>query len=163
MPTDLNSTDAATIALHVDAFGRLVLQMPGAAPVVDVAPVRCFPFTSPSERVSLCDEQGHEVACIADLADLRPDVRALIEQELARREFIPIIVRILDISQGSEPTTWRVLTDRGESRFVLTSEDHVRRLGTRGVLITDADGVRYRVPDSGSLDAHGSNLLKRYL
>lgn len=163
MTTDLTSGDTAALALHVDAFGRMVMTLPGAAPVVNVVPVRCFPFTSPAERVSLCDPQGRELACIADLADLRPDVRSLLEQELSRREFVPIIRRILGISQGSEPTAWHVETDRGEVRFVLTSEDHVRRLGLNGVLISDAEGVRYRVLDTRDLDPKGKKLLKRYL
>ena len=149
--------------LHVDAFGRLVLTLPGQAPVTGVVPVRSFPLTAPTERVSLCDEQGHEVCCVQDLSELPGDVRTLLESDLARREFLPVILRILSIAPATEPSMWEVVTDRGRTRFTLVSEDHIRRLGPHGALISDADGVRYRVMDSRALDAPSRKLLKQYL
>lgn len=163
MSSDLGSRDTATIALHLDAFGRLVLALPGGDLVAGVVPVRCFPFSAPFERVSLCDEHGHEVHCIEDLSALPPEVRNLLERELARREFVPVILEVLDISPATEPSSWRVRTDRGDTRFVLASEDHVRRLGPHGVLIADSEGVRFRVLDTRTLDPRSRKLLKRYL
>ncbi len=149
--------------LDLDAFGRLVLTLPEGLVVVGVTPVRCFPFTAPQERVSLCDEAGREVHCIEDMDELAVPTRELLEQELARREFIPVIRRLIDIQPASEPTTWQVETDRGLTEFKLTSEDHVRRLGAHGALIADAQGVRYRILDIARLDAHGRRLMARYL
>jgi hypothetical protein len=151
------------IALHLDSFGRLVLERPGTEPVTGVVPVRCFPFTSPTERISLCDESGREVHFVADLADLPEGTRDLLQQELARREFIPTILRIHSITPDSEPTSWNVDTERGPARFLLASEDHVRRLPEHGVLVSASDGVRFRVVDTRRLDARSRKLLRRYL
>jgi len=125
--------------------------------------VRSFPLTAPTERVSLCDEHGHEICCVHDLSDLSPENRSLIERELTRREFLPVLRRILSIEPASEPSRWEVETDRGRTQFTLVSEDHIRRLGPWGALISDADGVRYRVLDSRTLDAHSRKLLKQYI
>lgn len=154
-------TDEPTLCL--DGFGRLVLQRPGADPVAGIVPVRCFPFTAPNERISLCDEQGREVHCIPDLAKTGDQTRELIQCELARREFVPCILKINGITPDSEPTSWDVETDRGHTRFLLTSEDHVRRIQDRGVLITASDGVRFLVADRHQLDGQSRKLLRRYL
>jgi len=153
--------ERATLAL--DAFGRLVLDMPGSGPLVGVVPVRCFPFSAPTQRITLCDPHGAEVACIEDLSRLPTPLRLLVEDELARREFLPVITRILEVSPGGEPSAWHVVTDRGRTRFVLASEDHVRRLGAEGLLITASDGVRFRVVDHKALDARSRKVLSRYL
>ena len=152
---------AQQISLRRDGFARLVLTLPHGRELT-VVPVRCFPFTAPTERISLCDEHGREVHCIAALTELPSDMRGLLEDELVRREFIPTIRRIRSIVPSAEPTTWTVETDRGPTMFQLTSEDHVRRLG-QGALIADAHGVRYRVLDMAQLDPHSRTLLGRYL
>ena len=149
--------------VHLDPLGRLVLTPPGGAPVAGVTPVRCFPFSAPSERISFLDAEGRELFCLESLDRLLPEERALVERELARREFIPVVRRIRSISPGAEPTIWQVETDRGEARFTLPSEDNVRRLGEHGALVADAHGVRYRVPDLRRLDAHSPRLLARYI
>jgi len=159
---DLASTPGA-LGLRVDAFGRLVLERPDLAPVAGVVPVRCFPFSAPAEWISLCDERGRELVCLRRLADLSREVREVLERELSLRELVPVVRRILDISAGPEPTTWHVETDRGETRFKLPGEDHVRRLAGGGALLTDAAGVRYRVLDVEALDGPSRKHLERYL
>lgn len=151
--------------LERDPFGRLRLLRPGGEGVENVFPVRCFPFTAPDERISICDDRGHEVLFVEHLDAIPAETAAFLRQELHRREFIPIIHRIRSISEGPEPTTWHVETDRGETRFLLTSDDHIRRLGAEGegALIADSNGVRYRVLDSRRLDARSRRLLGRYL
>jgi len=57
----------------------------------------------------------------------------------------------------------RVDTDRGPTRFVLKTEDDVRRLGPYRALIIDAQGVRYLIPDTRDLDAYGRRAVERYL
>ena len=53
----------------------------------------------------------------------------LLADELSCREFVPTIQRILWVSGNSEPSKWRVETDRGETEFVLNDEKDIRRLG----------------------------------
>jgi hypothetical protein len=149
--------------LSLDDCQRLVLIDADGRRHVGVDPIRTFPLSEPDRRISLCDESGHEVAWIDDLAALRPSARRLIEEVLAVREFTPIILRILKISGDSAPSDWDVQTDRGTTRFLLDSEDHIRKLGRNRLLITDALGLRYQIPDAKSLDGASRRLLERYL
>jgi hypothetical protein len=151
------------LGLRVDDFGRLVLERAGSEPVAGVVPVRCYPFAEPREWISLCDDRGRELVCLRHLDDLEPAAREVLENELSLRELVPVIRRIHDISSPPEPTTWHVDTDRGETRFKLPGEDHVRRLGSGSAIITDVHGVRFRVADLKKLDAHSLRLLERYL
>lgn len=153
----------ANLTLQLDALRRLVLTLPTGETFVDVAPLRCFPFSAADAWISFCDERGHELCCLEDPAVLAPDARELLDAELARREFIPQIRRIHGVSAGADPTTWHVETDRGETRFVLPSEDNIRRLGADGAVLTDSHGVRYRVLAMKSLDAGSRRILRKYL
>lgn len=160
-PAAAGSGDRVT--LEYDDFGRLVLTVPSGARHVGVIPVRGFPFSAPSTCISFCDGNGREVYFLADLAQLRPAARELLEADLARREFIPRIQKIYSVSTGAEPTDWHVMTDRGETRFVLNNEDSIRRLGVSGALITDSHGVRLKIDDTRLLDSTSRRILRRYL
>ena len=109
------------------------------------------------------DAQGREVAWVEDLAALAPEVRRVLEDELARREFVPVLRRVLGVSAAVEPSRWEVETDRGAASFVLNNEDDVRRLGDHRALIIDAHGIRYLIPDVRLLDPLSRRLLERYL
>ncbi|MBI5547522.1 MAG: DUF1854 domain-containing protein [Deltaproteobacteria bacterium] len=162
-PGALADPSATQIGLAHDKLGRLVLTMPDGQSHIGVHPVRCFPFTAPLEWISFCDARGAEVHCLPTLEGLSGEARSLLEAELARREFIPVVRRVREVSPGAEPTTWLVETDRGEARFTLPSEDNVRRLGAHGALITDAHGVRFRIHDTRTLDARSRRFLVQYL
>ncbi|MGE5192720.1 MAG: DUF1854 domain-containing protein [Deltaproteobacteria bacterium] len=153
----------AGLSLAYDPFGRLILTTPTGETHAGIVPVRGFPFSAPATCISFCDENGHEVFFLADLARLVPPVRELLEADLARREFIPVIRKIYSVSAGAEPTDWHVLTDRGETQFTLNNEDHIRRMGPHGALITASHGIRFRIEDTRALDPHSRRLLRRYL
>lgn len=157
------SSTAESLTLTYDPFGRLVLSLPTGEQFSGVVPVRGFPFSASDTCISFCDEQGHEVFFLADLAQLSSAVRQLLEADLARREFIPVIRGIYSVSAGAEPTDWHVLTDRGETRFVLNNEDNIRRMGPHCALVTDSHGIRFRIEDTRALDAHSRRVLRRYL
>lgn len=151
------------IELAYDEFGRLVLTTLDGDSHAGVVPVRGFPFSAPTVCISFCDEQGHEVCFLPDMAGLSAAAKKLLEADLARREFIPVIRGIHSVSAGAEPTDWYVVTDRGEARFVLSNEDSIRRMGEHGALITDSHGVRFRIDDMRSLDPASRRILRRYL
>ncbi|MGN6544309.1 MAG: DUF1854 domain-containing protein, partial [Aureliella sp.] len=130
---------------------RLIRGPDGALSAIDSAeghheglvPIRLFPMTDPDHWIVLVDRQGREVATIEDPSELDAASAEVLLDELRAREFVPHIDRILWISGNSEPCQWRVSTDRGITEFVLNDEKDIRRLGTHGVLIIDAHGIRY--------------------
>ena len=149
--------------LSIDAWGRLVLRDADGRSHVGVEPVRAFPLTDVGHWVALVDEKGRELVMVEDLARLDPDVRNLLERELASREFVPVLRKIIRIVGDSTPCEWEAETDRGATKFTLDSVDQVRKLGPSRLLITDARGLRYQIPDPAALDPASRRLLARFL
>ena len=152
------------IQLQRDGHGRLVLTLADGSEHAGVQPVRAFPIGAPDVGISLLGHDGHERLWVDSLADLPASVRALVEEELAVREFSPEITRIASVSSFSTPSIWHVATDRGETQLTLKAEEDIRRLaGRTRLLIASAEGVQYRIADSGALDRHSRRLLERFL
>jgi hypothetical protein len=154
---------AAPFTLHHDAWGRLVLTEPDGRQHVGVTPVHAFPISAPRQGIALRDAAGHEIYWIDQLDDLPGPLRHLLEEELARRTFLPVLRRVVRISAAVEPSEWEVETDRGPTRFLLAGEDDVHRLEGHQALVRDANGIRYLIPDLRALDATSRRLLERYL
>ena len=150
-------------ALKPDVWGQLVMTDAEGRQHVGVELVRAFPLSDPRHGVAVCDRQGRELLWLADLDALPAPLVRQIEEELAKREFVPVIRRILKISAAVEPSEWDVETDRGRTSFVLDSEDDVHELDEHRALVTDAHGIRYLIPDGRRLDAHSRHLLERFL
>ena len=165
----MNDASAATpqhvsgeFGLHHDAWGRLVLIDGDGRRHIGVEPVRGFPISDPEHWISICDAEGRELTCIRSLSELPESVRQVLEVDLARREFVPVVRRIVTVSTDSEPSQWEVETDRGPTRFMLNSEDDIRRLGPYSALVIDVHGIRYLISDLRELDAGSRRILDRY-
>ena len=152
------------IQLRRDAHGRLLLTLADGSEHAGVVPVRAFPIAAPGEGLSLLGQDGHERLWVERLADLPAALRALIEEELAVREFAPEITRIVSVSGFATPSVWQIETDRGRTELTLKAEEDIRRLaGRTRLLIASAEGVQYRIADTGALDRHSRRLLERFL
>jgi len=163
MKTEQRNNGSGAIALHRDATGHLVVTTKDGGPHVRVTPVRTFPISDPERWIALInDDDGKEIATIADLADLPAETADLVRQELAEREFLPRIERIVHVRTNKEPHEWDVITDRGQVQFLLRDED-IRRLGPTRAILVDMHGVRYYVDDSRQLDAKSRRILTQYL
>ena len=149
--------------LHRDPFGRLVLTDGQGQAHVGVTPVRAFPLAAPEEGLSLVGPGGQELAWVERLAQLPQTVRALVEEDLAVREFAPSIRRIVSVSSFSTPCDWQVETDRGPLTFVLKAEEDIRRLAGPALLISSGEGLFLRVTDRFGLDRASRKLLERFL
>ena len=146
-----------------DSFGKLVFIDEQGTLHVGVVPVQAFPIDAPGENVSLVSADGHELVFIAQLSGLDVDTRRLLQEEIAQREFMPVIDQLLAVSTFATPSTWQVRTDRGLTSFVLKGEEDIRRLKGSGLLITDSHGVTYRVNDLRALDRMSRKMLDRFL
>lgn len=149
--------------LQHGSWGQLVLVDSQGVSHAAVVPVRSFPISDPDRWISICDAEGRELTVVHDLAALSATMREVLEKDLARREFVPSIRRVLSVPADTEPTEWEVETDRGQTRFWLNSGDDVRRLGPHRALIIDAQGIRYLVDDTRLLDARSRRVLEHYL
>jgi hypothetical protein len=126
----------------------------------DVDIRRGFPFSAPREGVAVISAAGHELAWIDSLDSAEPPLQSLIERVLDEREFMPIINRIQSVSEG-RPAEWSVVTDRGVRRFTIAHPDDVSRQADGSMILTDTDGIRYRIPVTSARDVRNRRLLDR--
>jgi Domain of unknown function (DUF1854) len=146
-----------------NALGRLLLVDLQGRTHENVTPVRAHPLSAPDEGIALVGEDGHEIAWI-DHLDLQPEaVRSLLKEEFATRELMPTVLRVVNVSTFSTPSEWTVETDRGETAFILKSEEDIRRLGEGRLLIASSHGIHFLVPDRFALDRGSRKLLERFL
>jgi hypothetical protein len=149
--------------LERDSYGRLILTTENNERHEGITPVRAFPIGAPDEGISLVNYEGHEVGWADRVADLPEEARLLIEEELASREFVPEIRRILSVSSFACPSTWQLETDRGQTELILKGEEDIRRLSQTRLLIADSHGIQFLVRDMAALDRHSKKLLDRFL
>lgn len=149
--------------LHRDAFGRLILTDAAGTEHEGVVPVRAFPISAPDAGIALVDAHGHELAWIDRLDDLPAALREQVADELAGREFMPVIESILSVSSYATPSTWRVTTNRGEATLVLKGEEDIRRLPDNALLIADSQGINYLIRDRFALDAQSRKFFDHFL
>ncbi|MFY9137835.1 DUF1854 domain-containing protein [Zwartia sp.] len=143
--------------------GRLVLSLSDGTMHEGVIPVRAYPVQSPQEFVALMSTEGKEVLWIERLAEVPEDIRALVNEEIASREVMPVIQQLTKVSTYSTPSTWEVVTDRGPTKFILKGEEDIRRLNGGTLIITDSHGLRFYVADMQQLDKHSRRILDRFL
>ncbi len=156
--------DLDTLSFLVDPLGNLGVCDGAGNHFENVSPVRLFPLSWPEKWISIVDSaSGKELICFEDIRELPADQYRILETELSRREFVPIIKRVLSTSGKSEPCEWKVETDRGPTSFILKHEDDVRRLGESGVLVVDSFGIRYFIPDRNTLDLTSRRIIEWYV
>ena len=156
--------DHRPFSLMRDDIGQLILTSADGVVHTAVIPVRAFALSAPDQGVSLMSSEGKELQWIEQLDTLPETTRALIAEELAQRDFMPVIQRIVTVSSFATPSTWQVDTDRGMTQLILKSEDDIRRLkGPGSLLIGDSQGINFLIRDRRALDGNSQKILKRFL
>lgn len=158
-----NFTFTPDFQLKRQASGRLQFIDAYGEKHEGIMPVRAFPIAAPDEGISLVSTEGHELVWIEQLSALPADVRGLLQEELALRDFVPQIRRLVSVSSFGTPSLWTVETDRGDTSFVLKGEEDIRRLKGSALLIAASEGVQYSIPDMTALDRASRKLLERFL
>jgi len=154
-------TDLTALAFERDEWGRFVLKTGDGKTYVGVEPVRCFPLSDPEKSIALLDPEGKEILTLPDMNSLNLAARDALRSELAARDFVPTIEKVVSASNPHPPCQWSVETDRGATSFLLESEDDVRKLGPHRVMIADSNGIRYTIPDVRKLDSHSQRIVHR--
>lgn len=157
------AVSSSGFSLTCDAWEHLVLTLGDGTKHAGVQVVRAFPLSAPDHSISILDAAGKELLYFDSLGDLPEPCRTLVREELSRREFLPVITRVVNDPPDSEPTEWVVETDRGRTTFVLESEDDVHRNDRNQVTIVDSNGIRYFIPDTRRLDRASRRVLDRFL
>jgi len=125
--------------------------------------VRCFPFSTPDQWVSLRDLDGTELGLLPTLDGLNPQARALVEEHLKDRYDIPKIQTILNIESNKEGgTTWDIDTNAGPMDFTIRGDQNLNAFPE--IVFTDAiTRKRYKIPDYTKLDRASQKIARAYL
>lgn len=121
-----------------------------------VAIHRCFPFSDPDHYISVREPEGdgREIGLIEDLDALAKDTRAMLEEQMALRYFVPKIKRIRSIKEEYGYSYWDTETDRGNIRFtVRMGGGSVYSIGPDRYMVNDIDGNRFEIPHLKKLSA----------
>ncbi|MCD6335058.1 MAG: DUF1854 domain-containing protein [Candidatus Latescibacteria bacterium] len=156
---EMDLLDPKELRMSMDAFGDLKVRLSGEA-YKKVQALRAFPISEAMRFIALRDENGKEIGMIEDPGAMETASRKALKEELERRYFIPKVVRINRIDESYGMPRWDVQTDRGDRHFELQTRQDARRLSAGRVLIRDADGNRYEIPDVGKLDPKSRVLLE---
>ncbi|HBK43297.1 MULTISPECIES: DUF1854 domain-containing protein [unclassified Polynucleobacter] len=148
--------------LERDALGRLVLTDADGIEHIGVYPVRAFPITQPEVGISIMDQSGKELCWFDEVKTIPEGELTLIKEELAAREFMPVIKKITKVSTFATPSLWDIETDRGPTRIRLKGEEDIRRIAGNTLLIADSNGLQFLIPDSTKLDKISKKLLDRF-
>ena len=148
--------------LERDVLGRLVLIDSNGVRHVGIHPVRAFPITAPGAGIGIMNQEGKELYWYPDIAVIPEAELGLIEEELAAREFMPVIEKITRVSTYATPSIWDIETDRGPTRIRLKGEEDIRRIAGNTLLIADSNGMQFLIKDSTELDKVSKKLLDRF-
>ena len=151
-----------THQLERDVLGNLIFIDAKGERHVGVYPVRAFPITAPSAGIGIMNQSGKEVCWFPDAALIPEAELTLIQEELATREFMPVIQRITQVSTFATPSIWDIETDRGSTRIRLKGEEDIRRIAGNTLLIADSNGLQFIIKDSTQLDKVSKKLLDRF-
>jgi hypothetical protein len=148
--------------LERDALGNLIFIDAKGDRHIGVYPVRAFPITAPAAGIGIMNQSGNEVCWFPDVALIPEAELILIEEELAAREFMPVIEKITQVSTFATPSIWDIETDRGPTRIRLKGEEDIRRIAGNTLLIADSNGLQFLIKDATQLDKVSKKLLDRF-
>jgi hypothetical protein len=152
------------ILLSAGPGGNLRLTLTGDRCFPRVRVVQAAPLADPLRYISFLDEKGNEIATVADLGEFDAESRQLARVALDRFYVIAEIRQIRATRLEMGVSYWEVETDRGPRAFTLKDpQENVRDLGPGRILLIDAHGNRYQIPDVRGLDPASRKALEAVL
>ncbi len=156
---ELHFLNAANLQFSTSG-GSLRLAIVDGATFDRVKVVRAFPLSAPADYLSVRDKEDKEIGIIHKLSEIEKAGRVLVEKELARRYFVPVIARIVSTRMQFGFVHWDVETDRGRCSFTTRNlRDVVIRVSAGRYILADVDNNRYDIRDMGELDPRSQSLL----
>jgi hypothetical protein len=166
-------TDPASFELRIlEASQMRVFRQAGVARMTlendrswtKVAVARAFPLSDPDHYLGFLDGAGKDIGLLQDPTLLDPASRQIVDEELDRRYFVPVIERVHSVKEEFGTIYWKVETDRGEKEIIVRNlRDNIQELSASRVIITDIDGNRFEFADLLKMDAKTQGFILRNL
>lgn len=143
---------------------KIIVEVRGEGKYVVGELIKCFPLTDARRYISIRDEEGKEIGILRELDALERDSRRLVEAELEKRYFMPLIKRVYSLREGAGVIELDVLTDRGRRRIELPGRgEAINEVEPGRIILTDISGGLYEIRDYASLDLRSARLLNQIL
>ena len=140
------------------------LRLGSARTFLRVQIARAYPLSETARYIGLRDDKDKDIGMIEYLDQLEPTSRAIANEELERRYFLPKILKVRRVLEEFGTITWDVDTDRGARTFYLQNlKESVMDLPPHRLIVTDRDGNRWEFPDTRKLDGKAFAALQRVL
>jgi hypothetical protein len=123
---------------------------------------RAFPFTLPDQWIGLRDGRDNDIGIFETLEGMDAESRAIVDYEMARRYYLPKVLKVHSLKEEFGIVTWDVETDKGRKQFIVQDlRGSTHALSATRVLVTDREGNRYEFPDIRQLDSKTLTLMGR--
>ncbi len=128
----------------------------------DAVPVQaslCFPWSKPSEYISLRNDDEDEVALIPTLDELDDSSRQAVEQALASAGFVLEVTQVIQTREDFDIRQWKVMTRQGVRTFQTKLDDWPHQTPGGGWLFSDIAKDLFFISDIGALDQKSQKEL----
>lgn len=132
--------------------------------------LRSFPVTNPDEFLSVREPdskkqgRGKEIGMVRRITDFNEETQKLFLEELDRRYFSPILLKITNVKEKFGYSYWDAETSAGHVTFILNNPfSNIRVLEDGRVYINDIDGNSFMIPDPKKLDPASFRKIEIYL
>lgn len=131
---------------------------------IKVSVARAFPLSDPDHYVGFLDAAGKDMGMLYDPSLLDTGSRHIVEEDLERRYFVPVVERVQSVKEEFGTVYWKVETDKGEKEIIVRNlRDNLQELSSTRLIITDVDGNRFEFPDITKLDGRSQSIIMRSL
>lgn len=150
------------IDIRENGEGLLLVHNGREMPIDQV--VRCFPFSTPDQWLSLRNADGDELGLLESLDGLAPDARLRLETRLKDRYHMPVIAHIDRIENGDRGTVWHVHTEDGPETFTLRGDRGIDFSAFPRIYLTDGQTRRrFVIPDFTALPGADQKRARAHL
>lgn len=161
---DIRFLDAADCEFSKTEGGFLALKLSEEEQYPRVSLMKAFPFTRERGYISIRNVEGKEIGMIRDMDAFPPEVVEMMEYEIHRRYFSPVITSIRSIKDEFGYCYWDVVTEAGPCRFTSRSgHNNIVAITEQRLMVIDVDGNRFEIPDYSTLDAKSMRIIETYL
>jgi len=163
---ELRYLEPAQVRVFRTGDGRVRAAIADERSIIAPRFLRACPLTDPDRYISIRegDPGGKEVGLLRAWRQLDRESRDLVQAALDRRYLYPVLTRIVSAKHLFGVAICVFDTDRGVREVTLRDiRDNVIYLGSSRILITDAEGNRYDIPNVDALDPTSRALLAQIL
>ncbi len=156
--------DAAKLRLTRSPVGTPRLEIREEVCHLRVIVRRLMPLSNPERYISFSADEDTELGILVEPSQLDAESRRIINEELHRRYFTPVIEKIYRVKEQFGIHEWEVKTARGRVTFSVRGlNQNVKQVPPARLFVTDVRGNRYDIPDYRELDAQSFQQIQRHL